>query len=432
MTTTRALGWCGSRDSLGRPGFSLTELIVVILIIGVVVSIIIPSIGAARDAARTASSQTLMTNLTSAAETFRLDRRRYPGYFSLDAMGARDNGGGGNLPGPIGGMEGLSAAENVMLDLASSDAIFFEDDESRVPVGPADLGIGRVSGQDQDSGTNQLGIAANIYVNPGLIGSGSNSYFVPSGEFFEEQTSNFSTNPNGSGVQQAARSTKGHTGGPGDLQLPDLVDAFGTPLLIWAANTDVFSQLSSEEQFGARRLEPNDNIGPRVFAWNSNAAFLRANELGRGGVNMNLSPFNQERRPASLIGAGGVGELMAGDLEVGAMLSMFLGSPSFPAEEQLRQQTVYYGDVYPARPRGEFIVHSAGRDQVYFSTKDRAVRQYLGDGSYVPSTGLWRPRYGINFAPSDGTNGERWLDEQEKPTSIDFAGSFDDSLVTTN
>ncbi|MEM7754015.1 MAG: prepilin-type N-terminal cleavage/methylation domain-containing protein [Planctomycetota bacterium] len=407
-----------------RAGFSLIELLVVITIIGVVISIIVPAIGAARDAARTQSSQNLLSQVTAAAETFRLDRRRYPGYFSNTLMGSDDNGGSGGLPGTLSGMRGLSAAENVMLDLASSDAIFSDDDASRVAVGPTSTGVTFGGGA-----VNQT----EIFVNPGLVGSGSNTYFVPSGEFYVAQTTLGSSDPFGGGTKQVAENRTGHTGEPGELQLPDLVDAFGTPVLIWSANTDGVPNITGAPQFGARELEPGDAVGPRLFSWNSNAAFLRANSLGEGEVNMNISPFDESRRPASLIGAGAVAELDSGDDSIGRMLALFLGSPSFPNEEVLRDTSAdYFEFLFPNRARGDFIVHSAGADGIYFSARDRAVRSFMGGNAFSPSTGVYDPAYSINFAPSSGAAGERRTDENGKPTNIDFAGEFDDLIVSTN
>lgn len=413
-----------NRRTHGR-GFSLTELIVVILIIGVVVSIIIPALGAARDVARTQSTRTLMTSISSAAETFRLDRRRYPGRFGAELMGGADNGGSGGLPGTLNGFRGLSAAENVMLDLASSDAIFSEDDPSRVSVGPSnDIVGGFGSGEVNET---------EIFVNPGLIGSGSNSYFAPSAEFYVEQTTFGDSDPFGAGTKQADAPSAGHAAEPGELQLPDLVDAFGTPLLIWTPNSDVVTDVFRSAIVGGRRYLPSDPIGQRLLYWNSNAAFLRANSLGEGEANMNLSPFNPENRPASLIGAGAVGELGDPDVDIGRMMSMFFGSPNYPDEETLRDTgATYYLDLFPRRARGDFIIHSGGPDQIYFSSRDRAVRSYLGGAGYAPSSNIYRPNYGINFGPAGGSGGERWTDDAGKPTSIDFAGEFDDILVTTN
>jgi len=415
----------------GRPAFSLTELVVVVLIIGVIIAIIVPALGGARDAARAQTTRNVMSQISNAAESFRLDQRRYPGYYNAREMGSSSNGGTGGLPGSLS-QQGLSAAENVMLDLASSDAIFTQQDPSRVRVGPSSLSLGLGGNAQFEPGGGGTQITGNeIYVNPGLIGTGSNAYYVPSGEFFVEQTSTFDTDPNGSGVQQVSRPVFGHTGNPGDPQLPDLVDAFGSPLLIWSANEERADALENVQQFGARTTE-SATAGPTVFSWNANAAFLRANELGRGGANMNVSPTDATGRAASLIGAGAVAASGGSDANIGAMLAMFLGSPSYPAEEILRTPGIdYYTVLHPTRPRGNFIVHSGGRDQVYFSNRDRAVRTYLSDSVLSRGGGTWRPGYGINFGPVDA-GGDRWEDDAGKPISIDFAAEFDDVLVSTN
>ena len=89
----------------------------------------------------------------------------------------------------------------------------------------------------------------------------------------------------------------------------------------------------------------------------------------------------------------------------------------------------YYNRVFPTRPRGDFIVHSGGGDQVYFSNKDRAVGNFLS-GTVLSRGGSFIPGYGVNFGPADSN--ARWEDSAGKPITIDFAAEFDDILVSTN
>ncbi len=417
------------RGAAGR-AFTLVELIVVILIITLIISIIIPALGTVRNVARSSSTRTLITQVTQASESFRLDKRRYPGYFSPAAMGAISNGGAGTLPGQLSrSAAGLSAAENVMLDLASSDAIFADDAADRVLVSPIndDNNPAPVNGVDPTQ--------RQIFVNPGLIGAGSNSYFTPSGEFYVAQTTDYSADPFGTGVKQNVDPRYGHAGEEGELQLPDLVDAFGTPLLIWVADRDSVPELrnpnvdlAAVEEFGHRHSERPDR--PSMFSWNSNAAFLRANSLGRGGANMNISPSDVAyREAASLIGAGALAEVEGRNRGVYRLLSAFFGAPAYPFDDFLRDGSNAYEFVFPAQPRGDFIVHSAGADQVYFSNKDRAFRNYVSGQNFSGSS--FELTYGINFGPAGGSP-PRWEDEAGKPTTIDFASEFDDILQSTN
>ncbi len=416
----------GPSSRWARRAFTVTELIVVILIITLVISILIPAIGTARAVARASSSRSFISQITQSSESFRLDKRRYPGYFSQAAMGSISNGGAGTLPGQLSrSAAGLSAAENVMLDLASSEAIFSEDAEDRVLVSPI----------NDDNNPAPVGVdptQRQIYVNPGLIGAGSNAYFTPSGEFYVAQTTNFDADPLGNGVKQNVDPRYGHAAGPGQLQLPDLVDAFGTPILIWVADRDSVPELRNPnvdlaaiEEFGHRHSERPDR--PAMFNWNSNAAFLRANSLGEGGANMNVSPFSQAT--ASLIGAGALAEVEGRNRGVYRLLSAFFGAPAYPFDEFLRDGSNAYEFVFPSQPRGDFIVHSAGRDQVYFGNRDRAFRSYVSGQNFSGNT--FELTYGLNFGPAGGSP-PRWEDDAGKPTTIDFASEFDDILVSTN
>ncbi|MEM8758348.1 MAG: prepilin-type N-terminal cleavage/methylation domain-containing protein, partial [Planctomycetota bacterium] len=87
-----------------RAGFSLIELLVVIVIIAIVIGITVPAIGGARDLARASSTQATLAGLGNAISSFRADEQRLPGYFNTRQMGRADTG--------------LSGMQNIMLDLA--------------------------------------------------------------------------------------------------------------------------------------------------------------------------------------------------------------------------------------------------------------------------------------------------------------------------
>ena len=59
-------------------GFTLIELIVVLVIIGVLAALIVPNVIGAADEARVTAARTDVTNIMGALKRYRLDNQRYP------------------------------------------------------------------------------------------------------------------------------------------------------------------------------------------------------------------------------------------------------------------------------------------------------------------------------------------------------------------
>lgn len=356
-------------------GFSLVELLTVIAIIALVIAITVPVLSGARDAGRRVSTQGLLNDISNATSKYKLDNNgRNPGYFSERDMGSVSNA-----------TRGLSGMENAMLDLAGAKAIVQNASSETVEVGPA---------------ANNT-----INVNPDLIGADSGAYFRPSREYYVAQT----------GPRQQASDVPGHAAGTeAERQMLDVVDSFGQPVLFWSADTFTIPQARTPDAFIAIA---SGSATPSMFYWNSNAAFLSALELGTKGEDMTLSP--DPGRAASLIGRGApeadrlrsmralLGSASAAASSSGSTLEQILQSPSQGGIESL----------FPARGRGEFVVHSAGRDGVYLSSKDKGFGRVNLSGN--------RLDFGMNFF---STTSARYTDDEGRATSRDIISEFDDII----
>lgn len=297
-------------------GFSLIELLVVIAIIALIIGIVIPALGAARDLAKKSATSELITQIGSAAGMFKNDKRRTPGYFSAREMGSQENAD-----------RGMSGAENMMLDLAGGDAIRTSADATHVEVGPKNAG--------------------RIYVDPDALGAGgSGSYFVAPPKYYVAQIE---------GTQQIA-TIAGHAGAEGARQLKDLVDAWGQPLLVWQADEATITAVSAIDDFSSLEADP---VRPSRFYWNSNACFLKASSLGKKGQNQ------ADTANGSILGT------QRSNAERAASMGGLLG---LPASVRAEDATASFNQMLPQTPRGGVVIQSAGTNGVYLGMKERGAR----------------------------------------------------------
>lgn len=61
-----------------RSGFTLIEIMVVVIVLGILAAIVIPNLAGKTDEARVAKAKSDISDLTGLVEAFRLDMRRYP------------------------------------------------------------------------------------------------------------------------------------------------------------------------------------------------------------------------------------------------------------------------------------------------------------------------------------------------------------------
>jgi prepilin-type N-terminal cleavage/methylation domain-containing protein len=253
-------------------GFSLIELLTVMVIIALVVAIVIPTLGRARDSARSTSTQSFVQRFVQAAEQFQQDHRRMPGYFTVREMGAAQN---------IN--RGLSAVQNMLLDLSGGVVT-----SNPAPPGTVS-GVGPLDNPQ-----------THIRVAPDMIGvpSASNkAYFTPSAK----NMALLSQPDQRVSIDEHAR-------------LPELVDDYGMPLIAWVQDDAGQASVRRPEDFAAE-----DSRTPSRFYWASNAAILRAPATGRLKVNMSTQ---------SLLGATGT----APSTNTMRSLRGLLGNPAYPVD----------------------------------------------------------------------------------------------------
>jgi len=357
--------------------FSLVELLIVIFIVTLVISIILPALGGARRAARSASTQQLLAEVSNSIQTFKLDNNRSPGFYSAREMGADENED-----------YGLTAMENVLLDLSGGIV------QKSGPLNPNEVvKINPTGDSDRE-----------IVVDPSLIGAsraGTKAYFTPDDKFFVAQVED---------TQQVA--DKGPTAGAGEPQLPDVVDAWGNPVLAWVQDPlGPLPPCSSDETDWTECGEPFARVsstdGTSLFYWNSNAGFLKATATGKEQAN---------QKAESLLGE----DIATSDEElVSRTMGALLGNPSFP---QNRDSSVTGEDIFPQRPRGSVVVQSAGADGVFLSINDKRgkVAIHAEDEPHVT--------YGQCHKVS-AESFDDLLNDKGLPDTVDIIDRFDDLVL---
>lgn len=307
----------------GDRGFTIVELLVVLLIIALVLGILLPVLGAARNRAKATSTQATLKALASACDSFQLDQRKSPGYFSPAEMGSSENI-----------TRGFSAMKNIMLDLAGGLTTAPADGVNVFDVGP-------VTGSTVRVDLRQIG---------GNTGTGNNAktYFNPDRSIFV--------------AQDQPGQLAGATGIDGHLKLPEVLDAWGNPILAWA-----------EDDRQTQNFSAIDSSTTAKFYWASNACFLRATSLGKMARDQNYATG----RNSSLLGTNLPAQI-AGSGTAPGNLEALLGNPSFPKSKAATSD--------PDRPsvaRGKIVFHSAGTDGFYMGSEDRGGKQAISNAGVV-------------------------------------------------
>ncbi len=222
----------------GRRAFTVIEVLVVIAVIALIISIVVPTLGRVRDAAKKTDTLATCNGLSQAITSFRNDNRRLPGLNPIANLATANS-----LPGT-----GMTALENAMVDLvgmktqATGGAGFTSI--------PSPLGGG--------APPTYVGIATRT-------GSG---YFVPSQKQF--------VNSVGSAI-------------------PELVDSFGQPIMLWQEDEAAVGRITPDGVGGPMIagliVNPSDATSRAKFYLATNASFLTSSSFGTQGTNMRRDSF---------------------------------------------------------------------------------------------------------------------------------------------
>jgi prepilin-type N-terminal cleavage/methylation domain-containing protein len=347
MPTSRPAPATNHRSlSASRRGFSITELLVVIFVIALIIAITVPALSSARASAKRTETSQLLSTLASGVAQFRLDENRQPGYFSVQDMGHSENA-----------TEGFSGMQNIMLEMLGGIV------PDNTPAGANIISVGPRSGNASKVKVdrNQINLAQ-----PG----GRKLYWASLGSKVFERADENGLPVDISTVRRLGF-TPGNASPTGNQQIREIVDAFGSPVLAWAADDSIRTPVTSVDDF-ARIDSDSQPIRSRYY-WNSNAAFLA------NGVQVGVQAKLQYEAPPD----SGIIRSMISQQRTAVdrqrTLTGLLGNPGSP----LNPTDTTITNILPSAPLASVTFHAAGRDAYYLGIANAGAKQAGPSGAPI-------------------------------------------------
>jgi len=311
-----------------RLAFTLTELLVAIGIIGLLIGILLPALGAISQRSKRTATLGLMQQFADACNHFQTQLGYLPGIIPEDVL-AFDTA-------QNGGIAKISGTENALLHMMGGAVR--NDDVDANEWANLSTGNGWVTLSFQKPNGGSLDLKVNI--KEITTGKGPKIGGKQYERFFNAKPTEFIA------VQgQAGASIDFDPNEPGLQTLPDLVDAWGQPIIYLRAaraNGPLVGDVlgtgnNAPAQFGRYSMTPY-----------TSSTFL--GDLGRDQIALSL--FNTANNSEAGVAAPApLNTFMAQVLRHAGM-----GAPSRP--------------VFTGVARGRFALISAGKDGIYFSEED--------------------------------------------------------------